>query len=265
MNIVSFKKQALALETQLYLNRITGNGGSIKPSSLTAINTFVIGCKNDGIWDSLRDVGPLCGNDINAAIVKLKSMSSVPTYDNQGFTNSDYSEATGLLGNGSSYLKTRVLGTDLTSGSTGIGLYDRDVPNGANQIQGAADSSTSRLVFYNGWIDNHIYSDQYNGANEIDNGSALTGALGFLFATRTTAPLHSLFRNGSSLVSTATVGGTLPTRELYFMAFNSVGSAATFSTHHIAFLCLTDGMDGTQAASLNTRVQALQTALGRNV
>jgi hypothetical protein len=70
----------------------------------TAIDTFVKGCKSDGIWDAIKASCILAGaRTLPGALVPLKG--SAPT--NVGtFGSGDYNRKTGLVGNGTNYLDT---------------------------------------------------------------------------------------------------------------------------------------------------------------
>ncbi len=248
-------------DAQNYFDEIAAAGGSIGLTAKSAINNFVIGCKADSIWSLMLDIGPLCGNGLAAALVKLKKLSSGWSYTNHNFVSGDYSQSTGLTGGATKYLSSGVTASSLTAGSTGLGIYDRsNVSSVNNQFGVTAGSDT--FTFYAPYPDNFLYSDMYNSATELASGSAISGATGFLFAVRSAGPLHKIYRNGSSVASTSTVGGALPGADISFFGVNS---SPTFLGHSLAFLCITAGMDATQEGLFYTRIQALQTALGRQV
>jgi hypothetical protein len=248
-----------------YFDRITAAGATIDATARAAINAFIVGCKADSIWTLLLDVGPLCGDSLTAALIKLKKLSSGWSYTNNNFLSEDYGQSTGLTGDGSSkYLTSGVLGTDLTTDSTGIGVYDRSTTAAQTNPHGSTSGPSACFRLWIGGADNIIYSDQYNTANELAS-STISGAIGFVFATRPASSAHAIYRNGSVIASTSTTGGSLPAVGITFFAQNFNGIIADYSNHALSFLCLTAGMDATQSAALNTRVQTLQTALGRNV
>jgi hypothetical protein len=62
-----------------------------------AINEFVLGCKQDGIWDAIKASCILAGaRTLTGALVPLKG--TAPTSFN--FVSGDYNRKTGLIGNG---------------------------------------------------------------------------------------------------------------------------------------------------------------------
>ena len=80
-----------------YVNQIT-NINSVKSMGYTyrkAINDFVVGCKNDNIWNSIKACCVLCGsNTLTGSLIPL--IGTAPT--RIGFVNSDYIQSLGLKG-----------------------------------------------------------------------------------------------------------------------------------------------------------------------
>ena len=54
-----------------YRVRITQNGGVLNSSAYKAIANFIVAAKNHKYWNKLLDIGPLCGDNLKAALVKL--------------------------------------------------------------------------------------------------------------------------------------------------------------------------------------------------
>jgi hypothetical protein len=254
-------------DAQDYFDRIVAAGSTIDTTARAAVNDFVVGCKADSIWTLLLDVGTFCGSNLVAGVTKLKTFGAIQDeYSAANFVNGDFSQSTGLTGNGSDkYLDTGLTASSLTSGSSGICLYDRSTVNSTEQIHGVWSSSTVTFTLYTPYSDNKVYSDQYNEANQINSGSTISGAVGFIHGVRTSGPQHALYRNGTQIATTGTVGGSLPSTTITFFGRRNAGIVQYYSAHTISFIAITAGMDSTQAAALYTRVQALQTALGRNV
>lgn len=251
-------------DAQAYFDQIALAGSTIDSTAKMAINDFVLGCKTDSIWTLLQDIGPLCGDDLTGALVKLKKLSSAWTYTSTGFVGGDYSQATGLTGGTGRYLTTGVLANALTTNSTGIGVYDRNTVDSTTNQHGVTSGGGNRLSLYAPYSDNKVYSSQYSIAGELGS-AALTGAIGFVFSRRPSGVSHAIDRNGSVIASTGTVSGSLPAVDIVFFGNNNDGAKSASCNHTLAFLCLTLGMNDPQSASFYTRVQALQTALGRNV
>jgi hypothetical protein len=97
-----------------YINRVeTADGERLEPRVRTAINQFVLGCKQDGIWTSLVTSCIMAGaRTVAGAITPL--VGNAPT--NNNFVAGDYSRTLGLLGNDSNkYLNTGYNNNDTTN------------------------------------------------------------------------------------------------------------------------------------------------------
>jgi hypothetical protein len=74
------------------------DGQVLEPAVRLAVNTFVKGCKADGIWNAIKASCILAGaRTLNGALVPL--VGTAPT--NFNFVSGDYNRKTGLVGDGS--------------------------------------------------------------------------------------------------------------------------------------------------------------------
>lgn len=89
------------------------DGAALEPAVAFAINSFVLGCKADGIWDAIKAACILMGaRTLSGALTAL--VGSNPT-NNGPFVSGDYSRKNGLLGNGS----TKYLDSNRNSNADG--------------------------------------------------------------------------------------------------------------------------------------------------
>jgi hypothetical protein len=86
-------------DAQVYISAVeAADGQGLEDGVKNAINTFVIGCKSDGIWTAIKASCILAGaRTLTGALVPL--MGTAPT--NFNFVSGDYDRKTGLVGNGS--------------------------------------------------------------------------------------------------------------------------------------------------------------------
>jgi hypothetical protein len=249
-----------------FFSRITVMGSSISASTQYAVNQFVVRCKADGIWSQLKDVGLFVGDDLTAALVKLKTLSGDYNYANVNFVSGDYSEATGLAGDGETkYLKTGFAANALTANSTHIAVYNRS-SIAAISAMGAYDDANHDFNLHYPWSDGFAESAQYN--NQATQGAVQSDIsnskpFGFIVGSRTASDAHAIYRNGVQLASNTTSGGDLPSREVYIL--NNNGFPGQITHYTISFASYGDGLTATEVAKLSQRVNALQSALGRNV
>jgi hypothetical protein len=86
-----------------YISRVFAAGSSMTASNMNAVNTFVLGCKSDNIWNAIQGCSLLAGPDTLAgALMPLVG----PVLTNFNFVDADYNRTTGLKGNGTNkYLR----------------------------------------------------------------------------------------------------------------------------------------------------------------
>jgi hypothetical protein len=86
-------------DAQTYITAVeTADGQALETATRYAINNFVIGCKQDGIWDAIKASCILAGARTRlGALTPL--VGTAPTSFN--FVDGDYNRKTGLVGNGS--------------------------------------------------------------------------------------------------------------------------------------------------------------------
>ena len=77
------------------------DGQALEAGTRQAINNFVIGCKQDGIWNAIKASCILSGaRTLSGALVPLSG--TAPT--NNNFVSGDYNRKTGLVGGSTKYL-----------------------------------------------------------------------------------------------------------------------------------------------------------------
>jgi hypothetical protein len=85
-------------DAQAYMTAVeNADGQELESGVKEAINTFVLGCKSDGIWDAIKASCILAGaRTLSGAIQPL--VGTAPT--NYNFVGGDYNRKTGLVGDG---------------------------------------------------------------------------------------------------------------------------------------------------------------------
>ncbi len=216
-----------------------------------AINDFVIGCKQDGIWSAIKASCILAGARTRlGALTPL--VGTAPTSFN--FVDGDYNRKTGLDGNGTNkYINTNragnadpqnnghisvVLGSSIGSTKVPIGSLATS-PNRFSQILG--DSGTISYAF-----------QSTSGVNIAGN------AGGFYGISRPNSTQISVRR--SSQTSTNSLNSTAMSTEPYFVfARNLDGAPSLYYPDRISFYSIGESLD---LAKLDARVTDLITAIG---
>jgi hypothetical protein len=239
-----------------YLTAVeAADGQALENSVKIAINTFIVGCKADGIWTAIKASCILAGaRTYLGALVPL--VGTAPT--NFNFVSGDYSRKTGLLGNGSSkYLNTGYL-------SNTFFTNNNDHHLSVYVSSAASTSATTKIFIGNGTgIGGRSYlakstTDQFSArmatstSTENITGQGIT--TGFKGASRSGSTTTNVRTGGSNTASTltsASFGGGL-----ILQVFAGAGSA--FSDARMSFYSMGASAD---LALLDTRITTLMTTL----
>jgi len=134
-----------------YILRVeSADGNRLETRVRSAINTFILGCKADGIWSAIRASCILAGaRTLSGALVPL--VGNAPS--NNAFVSGDYNRKTGLLGDGTSKsLATGyVSNTFLQQNSQHFSVYVTSAPSSSTTVKvflGNQSSLGSRSLIY---------------------------------------------------------------------------------------------------------------------
>jgi hypothetical protein len=210
----------------------SADGQSLEPKVRSAITNFIIGCKSDGIWESIKSSAIFSGaRTINGALIPLVGVS--PTQFQ--FTGTDggwtYDRKQGLRSNGKNYLRiNRLNNADpqnnnhnalyVSAYSSGVVLGTFNLTDPRNTISSAAVRNRGNAYFNNAVIGFIGHSRNNSDSFEYRNNS-LTNQINNVSGT----PLETnllLFRDGptdgvavnQSIVSFYSVGEALDLNKL---------------------------------------------------
>jgi hypothetical protein len=216
-----------------------------------AINDFVLGCKQDGIWDAIKASCILAGaRTLAGALVPL--VGTAPT--NYNFVSGDYDRETGLVGDGS----TKYLDSNRNNNAdpqdsqhmavyaTSAGTYGTRMYIGAGGSTGATGATHFNISFSNMGARNR--SSSFNTATNLGSAS------GFFAINRSLSTEYN-YRFGASSGS-FTVSSQTPVNGNIQIYANE---AAFYNNARLAFYSIGESLD---LAALDTRVSALITAIG---
>jgi hypothetical protein len=237
MNLIYINPYAFYdADAQAYITAVeAADGQGLEDGVKNAINSFVLGCKADGIWSAIKASAILAGaRTLSGALVPLVG----PTPTNNNFVSGDYNRKTGLVGDGSTkYLDTNqnnntapqnsshnsayisTLGTGVilaVAASTGL--------NGVNTLQTAFCRNRSSTPF------------------------SLTAVAGFYGSSRSDSS-NFLIRNGGT-TSTASIASETPLNAI----MRVFGANVINGTHRIPFYSVGESLD---IALLDARVTEL--------
>ena len=214
---------------------------ALETATRYAINDFVIGCKQDGIWPAIKASCILAGaRTLNGALTPLAG--TAPT--NFNFVSGDYNRKTGLVGNGSTkYLDSNRNNNADPQNSLHFSIY-------ASTLQ----TSDSGHMISTG-LKSYIVKIQVRN-NSLTGEISFAQSLGFCGTTRPDASGFTL-RNGG--VNTTSTAASTSADNINFNIFRRADSGSQHSNARLAFYSIGESLN---LAALDARVSALITAFG---
>ena len=269
---------AVHQEAADWKNRVIANGGA-SPSTATvkAVSDFCKSIDSNGLRSLLWRVNLMVGSDLSSALVPLYRSTSFTgtvqgntTDTNSNFVSGDYSETSGLVGNGSS----KVLNTGLSAsfrngrhmgcvpfalGSTSFRYY-MGARNGGTPANGGLWAfyvgSPTTVVGQYSYSDNALVSGDTFGTATVKRlvlGNNVNGTGNAV-----------LYSNGSAIGSaTAGADTTLSASIAIFAVGQIAGTFSSYSNARLSGYTIGENMTASQVATYNTIWTTLLTALGR--
>jgi hypothetical protein len=230
---------------------------ALETATRYAINDFVIGCKQDGIWSAIKASCILAGaRTLTGALVPL--VGTAPTNVGGLFVSGDYNRKTGLVGNGSTkYLDSNRNNNADPQDSKHVAVFATAVAVGAASnfptYIGAGRASTGATNFGVNSASSVIYSRHNTGTFTANSGlSTVPG----LFGLNRSTNISYLARSANTF-STINVGTSTPFNGNMFI-FNDnnagVAPADTASNARLAFYSIGESLG---LALLDARVTDL--------
>lgn len=263
-----------------WARRVVTNSGSVSQSTLRAVSAFCDAIDRAGIRDKFYRLNLFCGTGLNACLVPLyrgKSLTGTQygnaTDTNSNFVNGDYVETGstgGLLGNGTSKtLDTGIAGNSVTFGNLHLAAYVVTAPSSGTYrplVTSRAASNADEAALYSNQAQNSspAYFSEENTVTGYVQGTT-NNPNGLLLGTSVSSTDRRFYRNGSQQGSTVTNALTrtqypTSTHRVFYQAF-----AGLYSSVRMAGYSVGNGLTSTQVTAYYNAMQALQTALGRNV
>jgi hypothetical protein len=245
---------ALDVDAADYIKRVeAADGQALELPIRLAIDAFVRGCKDDGIWPAIKASCILAGaRTLSGALVPL--VGTAPT--NNNFVSGDYDRKMGLIGNGSTkYINSNFQFESLAKNCINNHLsYWRTLNDSKTFAAGANFSANPNFFITNSAARNFHVNTQSLNLSASD--SSITGFRGM---TRNENAIYYYRVGGAmqSFVWPATSTGT--NYPLYILARNNTGSADLYATGKVSFYSIGEALD---LALLDGRVTTLINAIG---
>ncbi|MES2367082.1 MAG: hypothetical protein V4563_14495 [Pseudomonadota bacterium] len=251
-----------------WIGRVRTAGGTATGLSVVANDQFMKIATAGGLRSTLYRVNTYTGLDLTTCLVPLINTYGGTTDSNGFFVAGDYSESTGLTGDGSTnYLNTGLVMTSLPDVNSGsMCAYIRTNSQESKLTMGVGAGGSASAI---GYLYIRDVGDLIKGVwfNELGASTTGTDSRGLFQISRTASNAIALYRNGSSIATdTGSAGSFTPTIDLYIHAWNNVlFGARDYTARTLAGYGVNSGHTATQALAYYNAWQRLQTILGRQV
>jgi hypothetical protein len=245
LSVISSSRRRVDPDADAYFARIATAGSSISSANQTAVNAFVVGCKADGIWSSIKASCLLCAADsLAGALVPL--VGTAPT--NTLFLSGDYSRTTGLVGNATTKSlnsnrnanadpqNNQSMGVWLTTQSGGYYIGGNGVQSGSTSLNGATGGNNA-------------------GRSRSSTVDVYTGnSIGFFGTSRSSSTGYTVRFGGTSTAKTRTSSTVSSGSILVFR----ISEPNTFTDARMTFYWIGESLD---LALLDARLTTLMAAI----
>ena len=238
-------------DASTYIDAVeTADGQALETGVRVAINDFVLGCKQDGIWNAIKASCILAGaRTLDGALVPL--VGGAPT--NNNFVSGDYDRETGLVGDGSTkYLDSNRNNNADPQNSNHNAIYITSANSGGAVYMGCGVTGGETGVNNFGPVSGNLFLRNRSSTQSILSG--LAGAIGLMGSSRSASSSY-LFR-AAGANNTATSASQAPYDGDVFV----FGLGTSLRTNaRLAFYSIGESLD---LDLLDTRVSNLITAIG---
>jgi len=227
----------------------TADGQALETAVKNAINSFVLGCKADGIWSSIKASCILMGaRTLAGALTPL--VGSAPT-NNGPFVSGDYNRKTGLAGNGTSkYLDTTRNANADPQDNFHMALFLGEAIVTSSISMGAGAASTGSTM---------IQGANWRNRSGTGDPLASTGTQSGFFGMSRASSSEFIGRNNGTSTTFSRASQTPHNGNILTHARNSgTNVAGLFSAMRLSYYSIGESLN---VAALDSRVSALSTAI----
>jgi hypothetical protein len=204
-----FNVQAVKMRTpaavRLWASRVKTNGAGFESNSMVIASNLLKVLQTRSYFSKIKYLLPLLGRGIGAARVPLIDVLNVGSATSTAFVDADFSQSTGLQGNGSTkYLDSLIKPSQIgTSSNGGLGYWENNINLTGNvQPMGTykADDGVLRFV-----LDLRTTRESFrwgNAANEANSGAS--AANGHYYGQRIASNSRAIYENGVSIATNTT-------------------------------------------------------------
>jgi hypothetical protein len=243
----------------------SADGQSLEEGVKSAINSFVLGCKADGIWAAIKASCILAGaRTLTGALVPL--VGTAPTNVGGLFVSGDYDRETGLVGDGSTkYLDSNRNNNADPQNNRHASVYVSVAPTatGFATYMSRGDGATAGATIIqigdsaiSGSSTNHLITKCSGSSTILAGNNSQSVTLSLKGVSRNASASHTLRSGGSNFTVSDTSASPLSGNVVIYAAATPAISA--YTNARLAFYSIGESLD---LALLDTRVTALVDAI----
>jgi len=246
--------QPMDSDAAAYITAVeTADTEPLEEKTKIAIDNFVLGCKEDGIWTAIKASCILAGaRTLTGALVPL--VGTAPTNPGGVFVSGDYDRKTGLVGDGSTkYLNSNRNNNADPQNSNHNAVFLAAAQSNLSGIIGAGGTSSGANNL--GWsptVGQRLFARNRSTTAQLNIASASPNS--FLGSSRAENSAYSIRAASSNF--TLTHASATPTSGSVLIFSRDV--AAEFSNARLAFYSIGESLD---LALLDARVTTLINAI----
>jgi hypothetical protein len=220
---------------------------ALETATRYAINDFVIGCKQDGIWSAIKASCILSGaRTLAGALIPLAG--TAPT--NFNFVSGDYNRKTGLVGNGSTkYLNSNRNNNADPQNSKHLTVWRSTAATVSGGLLGSNASTTGNSHLYTGF---GVFVSRNNAATSSEQPLTLSPSATFYGTSRDSSSNFTVRHGSNNYAATIT---SQSQANANILVFETLGKTDA----RLAFYSIGESLN---LAALDARVTALITAFG---
>ena len=264
-------------DTNIYIAAVeAADGQSLETNIKAAIADFILGLKNDDVWNYISNCCILAGaRTLNGALVPLKG--TAPT--NYNFVSGDYDRYWGLKGNATDkYLNLNINNAAELATDKHMSVYITEYPDLANRIMiGNYNSSGSSYIGMNMMNTGYRYHMRIGDGGVGWYSESAPGTLGFKAVSQNEVSKWVMIAPSDTGTSSGSSGAvTLVSANTYLFAGSDISNSNApvfFADNRISFFSIGKNLQTTtydnsnntvfvnRMLALKTRLATLQTAI----
>jgi hypothetical protein len=227
-------------DAQGYITAVEfADGQPLEQGVKNAIDDFVLGCKNDGIWNAIKSSCILAGaRTLNGALVPLKG--TAPT--NVNFVSGDYNRKTGLKGDGATkYLNSNRNNNADPQNNQSMSVFRTELMSAGFAVSigaGTNVTGTTRIAQETAFQGNAILRNRSSAFQSI-----FAIQLNLCGMSRSSNLNYNFYYNGLSIILTVTSQIPYNNNIFVFAASAPTVFVTGFSDERISFYHIGEALD----------------------